>query len=178
MAASGVVLAHQLAYLVARPDPHERAESLARSGHGDWSLLVGLALGLLVAALAAHAWRGAAAGARPRTPPTALRLAALQVPAFDALEAAERLLTGADPAVLLDDPAVALGVLAQVLVAAAGARLVRAAGRVGAAWARRARPRPRRTIDTRPRPAEALLAPACEAAADAGGLRGPPLTPA
>ena len=174
MAASGVVLAHQLAYFLARPDPHSRAAALERTGHGDWSLVVALALGLLVAAAAAQVRRSVGSG-EPRLPTTALRLASLQLLAFLALEAAERSLAGGDVLALAADPAVLLGIVAQIVVAVAGAKLIAAVGRAAAAWGRRRSRVPRRA-GSAPRPAETFLKPSCLAAAGAGGLRGPPPT--
>jgi hypothetical protein len=129
LAAGGVALAHVLAFVLAAPDPIRREQLLEATGHGAWPLLVTIATGALVAALA-----GFAAGRlRDDRPPAVLyratvgRLMLLQMAGFLVLEAFERLGTGrglAGVAGLPMEPVILIGLAAQVLVALAGAILV------------------------------------------------------
>jgi hypothetical protein len=128
LAAGGVAIAHTLAFLVAAPDPLSREELLDATGHGAWPLIMAIAMGALVAALAGFTtgrFRG-----HPSTLPaalfrvTAVRLVPLQVVAFVILEALERLAMGHVPTDLLGEPVLAIGVIGQALVALAGSLLL------------------------------------------------------
>jgi hypothetical protein len=119
-AAIGLVATHELAFMLAVPDPHDRVELLARTGHGYWNLAVIACFGLFVwgciSYLATH--RRSA----PQPPMRFLRvwalLATTQVAGFAALETVERLGAQHRLANVLVDPAVVLGaVLALVLAA-------------------------------------------------------------
>jgi hypothetical protein len=130
----GVVVGHVLAYALAFPSPLARARHLATTGHGGFGGLATLAATVAFVALAAIG-----AGALRRREPVAFghasrTLIAVQVSAFVLLELIERHLhVGATFA----DPAVAIGILAQVAVALALALLLRGVSRVAIAVARR-----------------------------------------
>lgn len=136
---AGLVLGHLLAYALAYPDPVGRRAHLAGTGHG-WLDLVTLSLLAVVPAVlaltAVRALRGGHGGA------TWLRLSALQVPAFLLIEVFER---GSSIHRAFTDPAVLLGLMVQVVVAAVTALLLGGLGRAVAAVAGRLRVR-------RPRP--------------------------
>jgi hypothetical protein len=136
-----VIGSHWLAYLLAVPDPHERANALARTGHGYWPIGVAVALGCLVAGLAGFAVRRVRRRDEPGHPyaSTATRLVALQGVAFVVLEVVERVVAGAAAMSVVDDPAFQLGVVIQVLVASVAAFLLLILGRVVDAVVRRAR---------------------------------------
>jgi hypothetical protein len=131
LAAGGVALAHVLAFVLAAPDPIRREQLLEATGHGAWPLLVTIATGALVAALAGFA-AGRLRDNRPTSPAvlyraTVGRLMLLQMAGFLVLEAFERLGTGrglAGVAGLPGEPVILIGLAAQVLVALAGAILV------------------------------------------------------
>jgi hypothetical protein len=137
---AGLVLGHLLAYALAYPDPAGRRAHLAGTGHG-WLDLVTLSLLAVVPAVLAltaiRALRGGHGGA------TWLRLSALQVPAFLLIEVFER---GSSIDRAFTDPAVLLGLVVQVVVAAVTALLLGGLARAVAAVASRLRVR-------RPRPA-------------------------
>jgi hypothetical protein len=178
LASAGVVAAHQLAYVVAAPDAHERAELLRAGGHGHWSSVVAVAMGLLALGLMAFLRRGlqeapSSSAAVALRSGVAVRLALLQGTGFVALEALERFGTGAGPARLWEEPAVLIGVALQVLIALATAAVVALLGRAVARWvARRAVPA---RIALRPaRPVLGFVAVPAAALSGSGALRGPP----
>jgi len=128
LAAAGVVVAHVVAFWLAAPNPVRREHLLETTGHGAWPIVVALTLGALVACMA-----GFAAGRlreERRAPPAVLvrgivtRLVILQVAGFVLLEAIERLAIGHDLTELLSEPVMAIGLVAQVVVALAGAILL------------------------------------------------------
>jgi lysylphosphatidylglycerol synthetase-like protein (DUF2156 family) len=139
---AGVVGGHLLGYLAVHPEAYDRHRHLALTGHG-WlggalhSLLfvAPAAVLLAVAAVALAARSPRPPGPHPPLRRLAVVLAALQVPVFLLLECAER---GFSVAATTGDPAVLVGLLAQVLVAAASATLF--AG-IRTAVVRLARPR-------------------------------------
>ena len=109
---AGVVVGHLAAYVLAHPDALERRHALA--GHDRFSLLVVPAV-LCAASLLARAvvlehrgrrlqvsWRG---------------LAAAQAGTFVVLEVAERLAVWGSPAGTVSEPALWLGLIAQLVVA-------------------------------------------------------------
>ena len=180
MALVGVVLGHWLGYVLAVPDPHLRAELLAKSGHGYWLLAVKAAIvfgfATLGSVLVRHV-RSRASGEPPvEEGPVALalQLAAVQVPAFVAMEAAERLIVGESLTHLFQHHIFMLGVAVQLAVACIGALVLVCFGRVAAKVAstivRVAIGRP--TAD-RPVPLP-LLALSPQVLAGGNGLRGPP----
>jgi hypothetical protein len=128
LAAGGVAIAHVVAFVLAAPDPHERELLLEATGHGTWPLIVSLAMGAAVAALARFGvsrLRGEpSSSSSVRYHATAGRLLLLQVVGFLLLEGLERLATGHGLAGFLVEPVILIGVLAQLPVALAGAGLL------------------------------------------------------
>jgi hypothetical protein len=131
LAAGGVALAHVLAFMLAAPDPLHREELLETTGHGAWPLIVTIALGALVAALAGFATERL----REDHPPapatlyrsTAARLLLLQFLGFIVLESLERVALGeglAGLAGLPGEPVIAIGLVVQVVVALAASLLL------------------------------------------------------
>jgi hypothetical protein len=119
-AATGLVVTHELAFMLAMPDPHDRLELLASTGHGYWNVAVIACFGLLVWACISYL------GTYRRTSPQPnvgfarvwARLAIAQVAGFAGLEMVERLGVQHRLANVLAEPAVVLGaVLALVLAA-------------------------------------------------------------
>ena len=127
LAAGGVAIAHVVAFLLAAPDPHRRELLLEATGHGTWPLIVSVAMGAAVAALArvgVSRLRDEPSSCLVRYRATAGRLLVLQVIGFLLLEALERLATGHALAGFLFEPVILIGVAAQVPVALAGAWLL------------------------------------------------------
>ena len=139
--------------------------------HGHLPVVASVAVPVALAALAWHVWEGA----RSRRAP-ALRLLLVAQPAlFLTQEALEHLLGGHGMASLAHSPAVRVGVLAQVVVAALTLLLVRAArttGRVLVAALRRRRPLALRRES--PRRAAPAAVPRISSAARHVTERGPP----
>lgn len=126
-----MLVGHWLAYLVAVPHAGLRDELLLTSGHGYWLLAVKASLVLGAAALASSAIdalrRRGPAGEEPRgwTMRTALvSLLVVQLCAFTILEAGERILAGEPWLQMLHHDVYVWGVLAQLLIAPAGAGLL------------------------------------------------------
>lgn len=122
-------MAHALAYLVARPNPHQHDALLNSTGHENFGLFTALALGLLAAGLVrlatGRAWGPQAKAAGEKLFMPALpRLLALQLTGFLLLEAAERVYAGLDPAHVFAEPAVLLGLILQLGAALIGAGLL------------------------------------------------------
>ena len=130
LAAFGVFAAHVAAFRVATPDVHHRLELLEETGHGYWSVVAPLALGLLAAGLAAFIRRRASndPGTRASFFRTAVTLSVLQVGGFLVLEAIERTVSGVSPAAVLTDRVVLIGIVLQVIAALLGALLLVALG--------------------------------------------------
>jgi hypothetical protein len=180
MAVVGVVLGHWLGYILAVPDPHLRAEILARSGHGYWMVAVKAAVMLGFASLGSVLIRHLSArthGARPiedRPATLALQLASLQLSAFVAMETAERLAIGEPLTQLFQQHLFLLGVALQVAVACIGALVLLWFGRAAYRICRSiSRPRVRRSPvgHSLPVPAQALPP---HVLSGGTGLRGPP----
>jgi hypothetical protein len=181
VAVGGVVLAHWLAYDLAVPAAHVRAEVLAASGHSYWVLAIKLAVVLGLAALGTlflqHVVRPARGweSGQEAFSLIAARLSLLQVVAFTAMEVTERLLVGAPVAHLFHHRIFLMGLALQLIVAVAGALLLmwfgRAAARVSDALHRPPLPRPTavRTV-----PIELQTASPVDPVRDGVGLRGPP----
>jgi hypothetical protein len=181
LAAGGVAVAHILAFLLAAPDPLRREQLLDDTGHGAWPLLVTVSMGALVVALA-----GFAAG-RLRDPRqvrparfylgTARRLVVMQVVGFLLLEAGERLATGKGLAVLSGLPfesVIAIGMVAQVLVALAGAMLLALLDRVVDGLVRLFRQTARAPRSLVPRGVSDIQVSLVRIASGPANLRGPP----
>jgi hypothetical protein len=181
MAATGVVASHSLAYLLASPDPHSRAELLEATGHDDFGVVVALALGALVAGLLrfaiGRAWAPTDTSASKLYALTAPRLLTLQLGGFVALEMVERVLMGLPPLHIVAEPAVLIGLMLQVGAALIGAgllilfaktleRILSRQGFTGSAGERAALV-----------PAGRLLPARVEVAVGSGTLRGPPVRP-
>jgi hypothetical protein len=131
VAFAGVVAGHSLTYFAAFPGSNARDAYLATTGHSYWRNALVLALLLEVAALGVVAMRGFRAGLRGTLavehsgPQLAMRLAMIQVGTFCALEAGERLVSGAPVSGMFAHHLFLLGVAIQLLVAVAGALLLR-----------------------------------------------------
>ena len=129
LAFSGAVGGHILAYALVEPGEHERAELLGATGHRLWSMVVALALAALVGGLAgclrdgAERLRGTDSD-RDLYTSTATRLVVLQVFSFLLLETAERTLAHGHFHLVTGEPAVAAGVVIQVVTALIGAALL------------------------------------------------------
>ncbi len=176
LAAGGVLVTHWLSYLLAAPDSHQREALLAETGHGLWPYAAALAVGGVVAALAGFAARPAAMEARSHSlGATALRLVALQVPAWVLLEAAERTASsGQLGGVLHEGPVLLIGLAVQLLVAVLGALVLRALSRV-LEFLRELRDRPSwATAERPPRPPLAVLCAPVVGLRWGGAVRAPP----
>lgn len=166
LALGGIVAGHALAYALAYPIRPIRDAHLEQTGHGGFPLLL---LAGLLGSGAAILWLGIRSIRRATGAPSATMLLSLQVPAFALLELAER---GFDVAAFGRDPAVALGVLLQVVLAFVIAAIARGAVIVGQRFGR-SDPRPSRT----PRPAvlPRLAEPAAPDPLAFGLRRAPPV---
>ena len=126
-AMAGFVLGHTIAYLIAVPDPHQRQFVLQQSGHGYMPALTQVVLMAAVAgvaALVARAFGGR--GEQTETFPSLARtLGAVQVVAFLGQEVLERVVAHVPLQTLANDRLLLTGVLVQVLVAVAGAAILR-----------------------------------------------------
>ena len=127
VAAAGVLAGHWLTYLVTVPDARVRTATLAATGHGYLSL-VGELVTVLAALSVAAVFVGALvdAGAEPRPGRAlALRLSAIQVAAFCAMEVLERVMAGSPVGALARSAVLPVGVAANVGIALLGAMLLR-----------------------------------------------------
>ena len=119
-AAIGLVVTHELAFMLTMPDPHDRLELMAATGHGYWNVAVMACFGLFVWGCISYLATRRRTGPQPRTAFVGVwaRLAIAQVAGFAALEMVERLGVQHRLANVLVEPAVVLGaVLALVLAA-------------------------------------------------------------
>ncbi len=183
VAVGGVVLAHWLAYVLAIPGAHARAQVLAASGHSYWVMAIKLAVVLGLAGLGALFLRHL--DRSPRTLETgqeafsaiAARLSLLQVMAFIAMEVTERLVVGVPVAHLFHHRLFLMGLALQLLVASGGALLLlwfsRTAERVTEALGRPLLPRPRQAVLRTIRIEIQAILPV-DPVRDGVGLRGPP----
>jgi hypothetical protein len=129
----GLVLGHVLSYLIAIPDPHHRDLVLHRTGHGYLPALAQVALILAIGAVAmvvGRAFTRRSAGSAGSYAELARGLAVIQVSAFAGQELLERLVADAPLAAPLDARVLGVGVLVQVVVAIAGAAVLRWLARV------------------------------------------------
>lgn len=168
----GFVAGHELGYQGAAAIG---ATPVAAGAHGYLSSVVLVGAPFAFAALA----RTVLAGVRAELPPVRMRtLAAAQVGLFLAVELAEHLQAGLSPARTLAQPAVVLGLAAQVAVAAVLVLILRSSQQAAAAVAsarRRAAPQPRSRPPVRPVPARDLVP--LIVAVSSLSRRGPPLSP-
>jgi hypothetical protein len=176
-AAAGLVLGHALAYLIAIPDPHQRAFALQRTGHAYLPALDQAVLMLLVAGMAAVVVRAFAhPGDRTgRFGRLATVLVVAQTCAFAAQEVLERLVSHAPLGGLAHGRILVTGIAVQVVVAIVAAAILwlfaRTATRLAAVVAGRA-PLPRvRVVFALPVTARRPHAPLF---ATAGSVRAPP----
>ena len=125
-AAAGLVLGHALAYLIAIPDPHQRAFALQRTGHAYLPALDQAVLMLLLAGMAAVVVRAfARTGDRTeRFGRLATVLVVAQTCAFAAQEVLERLVSHAPLAGLAHHHILVTGIGVQVLVAIVAAAIL------------------------------------------------------
>ena len=181
IAAAGVVLGHWLAYDLALPHAGQRAGVLGETGHSYWLLAVrtAIVLGLAGAGavVARHARSTPGRGTVERYAESTLRLAALQVAGFAAMEVAERLLAGAPLGSMFTHHVFVVGLAVQFLVACAGGLAVvvlsRAGRRIALALRRRV---PLQREASLPEPGPAPAIPRLLLGGDAG-VRGPPPLP-
>jgi hypothetical protein len=131
VAAVSVLVGHWAAYVLAVPDAGLRDTILLDTGHAYWLLGVKLALLLGVVSVAAGGFdalrRGLArsSGADGWRPTQALlALALIQVGSFTALEISERVVAGEPLTELWHHGIFPLGVVAQLVLAPAGAALL------------------------------------------------------
>jgi hypothetical protein len=130
LAAAGVVVSHSLSYLFVAPDPHARLLLLQRTGHRYFTWIAALAVGALVAGLAGGTLQRLRTGrtetwSRPSVfVAAAATLAVLQIVGFIVLEGTERAVVGAGLTPVFAEPAVAIGIVMQVVVAVVGALLL------------------------------------------------------
>ncbi len=126
-AAVGLVATHELAFMLAMPDPHDRLELLVSTGHGYWNLAVIACFGVFVYGCISYLATRRRTGPQSRTAfvGVGIRLAIAQVAGFSSLETVERLGAQDRFADVLAEPAVVLGaVLALVLAAIVAALFV------------------------------------------------------
>jgi hypothetical protein len=139
VAFAGVVAGHSIAYFAAIPDASRRGALLAQTGHGYWrTALVAALLAevLCLGAVAARHFRAGLAGALPIRLggfQLALRLSVIQIVVFTGLEVGERVVSRIPVAGMFANHLFALGVVIQLLVAGAGALLLRWLGRAAEA---------------------------------------------
>jgi hypothetical protein len=183
VAVGGVVLAHWLAYVLAIPGAHARAQVLAASGHSYWVMAIKFAVVLGLAVLGAlflrhldrpqRTWESG----QDAFSEIAARLSLLQVTAFIAMEVTERLVVGVPVAHLFHHRLFLMGLALQLIVASAGALLLlwfsRTAERVAEAIGRPLLPRPRPAV-VRAIRIEIQTIPPVDPVRDGVGLRGPP----
>ena len=179
---AGTETAHWLAFRLVYPNPWERAQALAQSGHGYfayWPMLAGAGSALVIAALVMQAIsaNGNRAPGRARRPSPAV-FAALPPLAFAVQEHLEVLLHSGTVAGVADTPTFVIGVVLTLpfgLVAyGAAGLLLRVARAVGRAFARSGTPREERSLRCPRPPCCALLPPRCCLLASGHAQRGPP----
>lgn len=127
-AAAGLLLGHALAYLIAIPDPHQRAFALQRAGHAYLPALDQAVMMLAIAGMGAvvvRAFAPRAVGATERFGRLAAMLVVVQTSAFAGQEVLERLVSGAPLGDLAHDHILAIGMLVQVGVAIVAAGVLR-----------------------------------------------------
>ena len=177
LALSGVAAGHSVAYYLAVPRADQRSAFLAQTGHSYWNVAVTVAVLLELSGVFGVAVRHFRAG-RAGTSSLQLtfgqlagRLGAMQVAAFTALEVTERLRAGVPLGEMFHNHLLPIGVAIQLLVACAGALLLRwlarAAAAIGSLFA--GRPAERRAEPLAPRP-RSVHVPGCSTLCE--GLRG------
>lgn len=163
----GFVAGHELGYQGASA---LGAAPVAAEAHGYLGALLLVATPFVFAAVA----RSLLAGLRDELPPVRWRtVAGAQVALFLAVELGEHLRAGLTPAETLAEPAVVLGLVAQLVVAAVLVRIVRSSHEVGAAVAAARRRAPSHPPSRAWRPVALSGAPALVAVSSLS-RRGPP----
>jgi hypothetical protein len=180
VAAAGVVLGHWLTYVLAIPEGRVRSQVLIRAGHSYWLFAVQAAVALGIVAVGSLVFRhlrslteGVPAG-EERFSRVALRLAWLQVAGFTAMEAAERILSGASVGGMFQHHLFLIGLLIQVLVACGGAFVLLLLSRAAARLAAALHGTPHARAPARARWFERLVDLRPRVLAGAAGLRSPP----
>ena len=176
--AAGLVLGHAIAYLIAIPDPHQRAFALQRTGHAYLPALDQVVLMLAIAGVAAVVIRAFAAVSDrsfERFGRLATVLVVAQSAAFAGQEVLERLVSGAPLGGLMHDHLLLTGIAVQIAVAIATAGtlwlIARTSSRLATAGAVRVRLPRHRPVLAAPVMARRPLAPLF---ATADGARAPP----
>jgi hypothetical protein len=123
LALGGVLAGHALTYRLLLPDAHARAAELANSGHGYLSGANAIGLVAIMAALCVTFLRELLVREPGRPAAVLGRLCAFQLSAFVAMEIAERV--GSGSGMHHVGQILAVGIPAQVLVAAAVALVMR-----------------------------------------------------
>jgi hypothetical protein len=132
LGAAAVLVGHGITYALVHPDGHERAGILASTGHAYLHLLDGPGLVLAIASVFAAASVGFGRhGDAPDRGTLFRRLATFQLAAFVAMEVAERVGSGSYGAGTGDLTVLVVGVAVQLVLALAGASLLRALHRGG-----------------------------------------------
>jgi hypothetical protein len=177
-AAVGVIVGHCLTYVLAVWDRESRHAVMMETGHGYWDMALGTAIVLGIWLAGAVIFRHLRPGAAPSAPveirPLAIRLAALQVGLFTAVEVGERLVASVPLEASLLQELLSFGAAVQAFVALAIALLLRLLVRAAEVLAAVLRPplpassAPPRRPPLRHRPRRVAVL------AGGGGVRGPP----
>jgi hypothetical protein len=181
VAVAGAVIGHTLAYVLAVPHPGARLVLLATTGHTYWSTAIAVAVVCGLASVASSLIRQFRAGllAARRPPERSLgrlagRLAMLQVGIYLVQETLERVAVGASPGSLLQGRLLAVGLVAQLVVALALAVVLRAAGLVAECAGRALRRRHRQVALAAPLTFGPIFVWASRLLAGGLGSRAPP----
>ncbi|MFN2592572.1 MAG: hypothetical protein ABR532_07035 [Candidatus Dormibacteria bacterium] len=179
MGLAGVVAGHSLAYVLSVPNPEARA-ALLQSGHSYWNtaVLAGALLQLLavVAVVTRHLRSGMAGDPKPlpRFPQLAGRMAVLQMGTFGILEIGERLLARVPVAGMVHHRLFPIGLAVQLVVACAGALLLRWLARAAETLGIRLRHKPLPAPPRRLSPYRPLDLVVCSPLCDSSRGRAPP----
>jgi hypothetical protein len=175
-AAIGLVVTHELAFMLAMPDPHDRLELLASTGHGYWNLAVIACFTLFLWGCISYLATHRRAGQQARTTFVGVwaHLAIAQVAGFASLETVERLGAYHRLSNVLVEPAVALGFVLALVLAAVVAGLFVVFTEVVERLMTGARRAPHSCAFVWI-PTSAAIAPRPVPGRGAGTLRGPPL---
>ncbi len=132
---AGVLIAHQLAYLIALPRTGVRDALLAHTGHGYLEVATKAVVALVVTGsctLLSRARRARSGIHRDGIAAyrwSAMRLIVAQIVAYGAMESLERVAAGVPVTEALQHHLFAIGVAVQIMVALAGAALLLVLGR-------------------------------------------------
>jgi len=174
---AGSLAAHSLAYRLVDPNPVERADLLARTGHGYLSAMPALLAALVAIGIVALVGLALGAARGDRRPGLAWYLALLPLIGFALQEHLERLVAGDSVTTVVLQPTFLVGLALQIPFALAAlwtARvLARAATSLGRALAASPPAGPASPF-VPARPAAAVLLPRLSALALGSSERGPP----